>query len=121
MRRDERLIYRILEHIEQNDSLPKFDDSEEAATKYHLSLAITEGYIDGVIVSKPLGDHPDIIHQIRKPQLTTEGHEYLEEVRSNSVCRRVFFLIAEHTTAVFIAVVGAVLGAFALWWFGFKQ
>jgi hypothetical protein len=118
MRRDAKLIFTILEHIEQNESLPNLDDE---ATKYHLTLAIQERYIDGVSVSKPLGDHPDIIHQIRRPQLTPEGHKYLEDMRSNTSCKRILSWVFGHIVETIMAVIVIVLGGFAMWWFGFKQ
>lgn len=118
MRRDAKLIYRILGHIEQNESLPNLDD---AATKYHLTLAIGEGYVDGVRVNKPLGDHPDVIHPIRKPQLTPDGHKYLEDVRSNTICKRMFSWVGGHIVEAVFAVGIAILTAFALWWLRFKQ
>ncbi len=118
MRRDAKLIHRILEHIEQNESLPDLDD---AATKYHLTLVIRERYIDGVTVSKPLGDYPDIIHQIRRPQLTPEGHKYLEDVRSNTLCKRIVTWFVGHVVETVVAVGIAVLSAYLVWRLGFKQ
>ena len=84
MRRNKKLLRKILEHVEQKQTngpiaVPDFDDYSPITTHYHVGLCVEAGYL---IAPKPgLYDGHRVFDQIER--LTWNGHEALEEFRQN--------------------------------------
>jgi len=85
MRRHKKLIFLILQYVEQNVTngdgvpLPEFNDYTRSEIEYHVRLCEEAGYIDTVVQEK---SGPPIGIQ----RLTWIGHEELDRIRTDGCC-----------------------------------
>lgn len=92
MKRDMRLIRKILEFIEERTEIPTpgsfeltaadaFKDDDEYAVDYHSYLLLDAGYVKGIYpaytASRKVQNHASI------SQLTWSGHDYLDALRAH--------------------------------------
>jgi len=84
MKRDERVIYRILKKIEEESNIEQFDnyesislsfdDIDQDIVKYHLILLTDTNLVDFYLFDNKR--NPD-----RPKRLTLSGHDYLDHLR----------------------------------------
>jgi hypothetical protein len=88
MRRDIDLWRRILLDVEEKESpgqrygLPDFPDVDSVLLNEHCALLIDAGLVEGQI-SQPLGH--DGRRLVVVTRLTNNGHDFLADIRSNTV------------------------------------
>ena len=85
MKRDKKLIYRILEYVEKHDKITDYIEINETSdpsiflansiedVAYNATLAIDENLLNGITsIQRKEGFTIDLLH------LTWKGHDYLE-------------------------------------------
>jgi hypothetical protein len=105
MKLDMDFIREILLQIEKSDkfdgvrsvTMLHFDGHPEDQTEYHLSRMIQGGFLDGVVRG----------HRAVVKGLTWEGHQFLDEIRNDTVWQRVKHRAMEKTGALTFDLVRA--------------
>lgn len=83
-----KIIYKILKYLEQNLDYEETDITPISAVKLKITeqrweqlliMLYNEGYINGIVVSKVVGENKYHIVEPIQPNITLKGLEYLEE------------------------------------------
>lgn len=82
MSRDDDLVRELLIHIEENDRLDfrQLTGSRDAIL-YHVEILVEAGFIKGTVDSDESGRRTTAFVQ----RLTWKGHEFLDDIRSETV------------------------------------
>lgn len=82
MTRNDDLVRELLIHIEENDRLhASAFEADRKTILYHVEILIEAGYVLGQVDSSESGER--LAAFIKR--LTWEGHEFLDDVRSDTV------------------------------------
>jgi hypothetical protein len=116
MKRDFELIRKLLIFFEEKQSaghvqLPPIDGYDERTVKYHLVLLYEGGLLSCEAVRSTTSDR--VIYVIPF-DLTWDGHEFLDKVRSESVWRRIRDVITSKGGSLAFSVVNELATRFAL-------
>jgi len=82
MTRDDDLVRQILIHIEEKDGLVLSEfDVDEDTVLYHVEILIEADYVSGEVTKSINGRRVKAFVE----RLTWKGHEFLEDIRSDTV------------------------------------
>ena len=94
MKRDMDLVRELLLRVEEDRFDAAFIDNADADTKYHIHLLIEQKWLERVLISQTIGASDPVIVSGR-PQLSWDGHEFLETIRQKTVWEKIKKLIDE--------------------------
>jgi hypothetical protein len=106
MKRDMELVRLILLDIEGETEVDLSPYSQEQIN-YHQKLLYDRGFIDGIDISSFVG------WEIMEPQLTWEGHDFLDDARNENVWRESMTQLGKAVGTASLDVIKAVLTSVA--------
>ena len=121
MRRDPELIRKLVLYIEDHDEVNStknradFPEHDEITVARHIQLLIEDGFAEGKILK--IATPPGIAAAFAD-RLTSRGHDFADDVRNESVWRKVVAFVAEKGGSVSLAVLTEVTKTIARAHFG---